>query len=129
MEGEYRVFNQFAETHSIKNLADIVQQAAMSLGLEVDILPVENPRSAIEQQEHHFAPDVQNLRKLGYQPTQDVYGEVRGMLEDLLPHHSRIAQHDRALLPDVQWNGPRRQVGYLEVNEDAWSSRGAIPII
>ena len=128
-EGEYRVFNQFAETHSIKNLADTVQQAAMSLGLEVDIIPVENPRAAIERQEHHFAPDVQSLRELGYQPTQDVYGEVQGMLQDLLPHRARIAQHDRALLPDVQWDGARRQVGYLEADEDAWPSRDTAPVI
>ena len=35
------------------------------------------------------------------------------MLEDLLPHRDRIAKYQSALLPDVHWDGTRRQVSYL----------------
>ena len=111
--GEYRVFNQFEETYSIRDLADVVQKAALTLGLKSDVASVENPRAAIERQEHHFAPDHDQLRKLGYQPTHDVSGEVCMMLEDLLPHRERIAAHQAVLLPDVHWDGNRRQVDYL----------------
>ena len=111
--GEYRVFNQFAETYSIRELAGTVQDAALAVGLEVDVVPVENPRAAIERHGHHFAPDHDRLRELGYQPSHDVASEVRGMLEDLLPHRDRIARYQAALLPDVHWDGTRRQVSYL----------------
>jgi UDP-sulfoquinovose synthase len=111
--GEYRVFNQFEETYSIRSLADIVKDAALALDLKVDIAPVENPRAAIERQDHYFAPDHQRLADLGYQPTHDVATEVRRTLEDLLPHQERIGRHQQALLPDVHWNGARRQVDYI----------------
>ena len=123
--GEYRVFNQFEETYGIRALADTVQKAALMLGLKSDVVPVENPRAAIERQEHHFAPDHRRLLELGYQPTHDVASEVRAMLEDLLPHRKRIAEHQHALLPDVHWNGSRRRVGYLaEESEDTWVRTG-----
>ena len=111
--GEYRVFNQFKETHSIRSLAGLVRDAAQSLGFKAEIGPVENPRATIERQAHYYTPDHQRLRDLGYRPTNDVTTEVRHMLEDLLPHRERIARYQRALLPDVHWDGTRRRVGYL----------------
>ena len=123
--GEYRVFNQFEETYGIRELADIVQKAALTLGLKPDVVPVENPRAAIERQKHHFAPDHERLLELGYQPTHDVASEVQAMLEDLLPHRDRIADHQHALLPDVHWDGSRRQVGYLaRESGDSWVRTG-----
>jgi UDP-sulfoquinovose synthase len=111
--GEYRVFNQFAETYNIRDLADIVQKAAWTLDLKADVVPVENPRAAVERQEHHFVPMHDRLRELGYRPTHDVASEVRSMLEDLLPHRARILRHQDALLPDVHWDGIRRRVDYV----------------
>ena len=35
--GEYRVFNQFEEAYSIRDLADVVQQAALAVGLKADV--------------------------------------------------------------------------------------------
>ena len=123
--GEYRVFNQFEETYGIRELADIVQKAALTLGLKADVASVENPRAAIERHKHHFAPDHARLLELGYQPTHDLAGEVRDMLEDLLPHRARIADHQRVLLPDVHWDGSRRQVGYLSgESRDGWMHMG-----
>jgi UDP-sulfoquinovose synthase len=111
--GEYRVFNQFEETYSIRSLADLVREAALTLDLKVDVAPVENPRAAVERHDHHYAPDHERLRKLGYRPTRDIASEMRTMLADLLPHQERIAAHRRALLPDVHWDGVRRPVGFI----------------
>jgi UDP-sulfoquinovose synthase len=119
--GEYRVFNQFEETYSIRDLAEIVQKTALNIGLDVDVAPVENPRAAIEKQDHYFAPDHKRLIELGYQPTHDVANEVQVMLEDLLPQRERIAAHRRALLPDVHWNGSRQPVGFIMANWDGES--------
>jgi UDP-sulfoquinovose synthase len=119
--GEYRVFNQFEETYSVRSLAAMVKDTALALGLKAEIAAVENPRAAIERQDHYYTPDHQRLRDLGYQPTHDVATEVRYMLEDLLPHRERIARYQEALLPDVHWDGTRRRVDYLgEADEDDW---------
>ncbi|MCL6640562.1 MAG: NAD-dependent epimerase/dehydratase family protein, partial [Candidatus Rokubacteria bacterium] len=107
-EGEYRVFNQFAETYTVFELAERVQRVAGELGLRVEVRPTENPR--IEQEEHYYNPDHEQLQRLGYQPTRDVEGEIRTILEDLLPHRSRILARSQALVPDIRWDGRRRKV-------------------
>jgi UDP-sulfoquinovose synthase len=129
--GEYRVLNQFEETYSVRDLADIVQKQALTIGLKADVAPVENPRAAIERQDHHFAPDHDRLRELGYHPTNDVAGEVRAMLEDLLPHRDRILRHQQVLLPDVHWDGSRRRVKYIVgTSEQDWlRATGAGPAL
>ena len=124
--GEYRVFNQFAETYSIRGLARTVQTAALALGLKADVAPVENPRAAIEREDHRYQPDHQRLRDLGYRPTTDVAAEVQIMLEDLLPHRERVAGHRDALLPDVRWDGARRRVDYLGTFEEEEGEEDAI---
>jgi UDP-sulfoquinovose synthase len=111
--GEYRVFSQFAETYCVRSLAEVVRRAALDLGLKVDVAPAENPRAAVERGQYHSAPDHDRLLELGYQPTRDVAAEVRAMLEDLLPHRERIAEHEQALLPSMHRDGSRYQMGFL----------------
>ena len=72
---------------------------------------METPR--IEPEAHSYAPDHQHLLDLGYVPTTDIAGEIRTMLEDLLPHAERIRRHSDVLLPDVRWDGRREPVRYL----------------
>jgi UDP-sulfoquinovose synthase len=128
-QGEYRVFNQFAETYSVRGLAEIVQEAARAAGLKTDIVPVENPRAVAEREDHHYAPDHQHLQDLGYRPCTDVAAEVRVMLEDLLPHRERIAAHQQALLPDVRWEkASRTRVSYLSSPDAArWREPDGAP--
>jgi UDP-sulfoquinovose synthase len=113
--GEYRVFNQFQEVYGIGELAAMVQRVSAELGIDVDVRSVENPR--LEAREHHYAPDHRHLADLGYEPTTDVEAEMRLVLEDLLPHRDRIAEHADVLLPGVRWNGRRERVDYLPAAE------------
>jgi UDP-sulfoquinovose synthase len=105
--GEYRVFNQFEECYTIEELAEKVREAAKSVGLDVEILNYDNPRT--ERDQHYYNPDRENLLKLGYQPTHDVVAEVKIMLNDLLPHKERIMEKRDILVPDIRWNGDRRR--------------------
>ncbi len=62
-----RVFNQFTETFSIRQLAEEVQKAAVSSGIQVDIGEVDNPRT--EAAEHYYNPTHTKLLDLGLEPT------------------------------------------------------------
>lgn len=105
--GEYRVFNQFEECYTVEELAQKVQQAASDIGLSIDIQSYENPRT--EQDRHYYNPDRQHLIDLGYQPTRDIFAEIRVMLTDLIPHRDRIQAKAHLLIPDIRWDGTRRR--------------------
>jgi UDP-sulfoquinovose synthase len=64
--GELRVFNQFTESFSIMELAELVQKAGAKYGLDVDIAPVENPR--VELENHYYNPAHTKLLDLGLRP-------------------------------------------------------------
>ncbi len=64
--GEYRVFNQFVETFSVNDLARLVQEAGESLGLQVEIRHIPNPR--LEAEEHYYNPAHTGLTALGLKP-------------------------------------------------------------
>ena len=110
-EGEYRVVNQFEETYDITELAQKVQKVSGDLGMDVEVVNVENPR--VELEEHYYKPDHQNLLDLGYQPTHDVEAEMKVMLEDLSRYKDRIEAHKDALLPQMRWDGRHEKVKYL----------------
>src|SRR5215217_5068407 len=50
--GEFRVFNQFTESFSVLELAELVQKAGAECGLDVELGPVRNPR--VEMEEHYY---------------------------------------------------------------------------
>jgi UDP-sulfoquinovose synthase len=105
--GEYRVFNQFEACYSVTELAQLVQSVASEMGLPVSIAQYDNPRT--EMEDHYYNPDRQHLLDLGYQPTQDIAGEIAVMLADLLPHRERIRQYEAVLVPTIRWDGTRRR--------------------
>ena len=109
--GQYRVFNQFAEVHSVSELASMVQRVGRRVGLDPEVQHVENPRQ--EAEEHYYNPDHQGLYKLGYQPTQDVEGEIQAMLTHLMTFHDRIEAKKEVLVPDIRWDGTRRRSRFL----------------
>ena len=65
-KGELRIFNQFTETFSVNQLAEQVQRVGKTLGLDVQIQPLENPRK--EAEEHYYNPVHSGLKELGLQP-------------------------------------------------------------
>lgn len=112
--GEYRVFNQFEECYTIAELAEKVQEAGASLGLDVAIRHYDNPRT--ERDSHYYNPDRENLIKLGYNPSHDVVAEIRLMLQDMLPHRDRVMAKKDILVPDIRWDGSRRRSIEMELD-------------
>ena len=123
--GDYRVFNQFEETYTVSELASKVASVASDMGLDPRIRRIENPRKELE--EHYYNPDHDHLLALGYQPTRDMDSELRAMLEDLLPHHDRIAARRDVLLPDIRWDGSRRKSAFLDGANSLDGANGSEP--
>lgn len=105
--GEYRVFNQFADTYTINEVAGKVATVARRMGFRPQICAVENPRK--EAEEHYYNPDHGNLMALGYTPTHNLDTEIAIALGDLTVHAERIRFAQDAVAPDIRWDGTRRR--------------------
>ncbi|HUY15619.1 MAG TPA: NAD-dependent epimerase/dehydratase family protein [Terriglobia bacterium] len=98
--GEFRVFNQFTESFSVLQLAELVQEQGGKLGMEISIDHLENPR--IESEQHYYNAKHQKLIDLGLQPhlLSDVL--LTSMLKRVQDHTARIKKD--TILPHVRWN-------------------------
>jgi len=105
--GEYRVFNQFEETYTLTELAEMTRDVAAELGFDVQINNYENPRQ--EMAEHYYNPARNNLINLGYKPTHNVKAEMKIMIQDLMEHKERILAKKEILVPDIRWDGTHRR--------------------
>ena len=65
-KGELRIFNQIMETFSANQLAQITKRVGDSLGCDVQIDHLENPRK--EAEEHYYNPTYQGLIDIGVEP-------------------------------------------------------------
>jgi UDP-sulfoquinovose synthase len=98
--GEYRVFNQFTESFSVAELADLVQRSAAEVGIEIEIDHIDNPR--VEAEEHYYNPVHTKLLDLGLEPSYLGDELVRSMLKMIELHRSRVL--DSAIDPKTRWN-------------------------
>lgn len=105
--GEYRVFNQFEETHNLVSLAIAVQEVSKDMGLTVDIQNYDNPRK--EMDKHYYNPDRRHLIELGYKPSSNLRKELELMLSDLMQYRDRILEKRHILVPDIRWDGNHRR--------------------
>jgi len=67
--GTHRVFNQFFELWTVKDLAYKVKETCEKhFNIKVEVKPIENPR--IEAEEHYYNPSNEGLLKLGIESKQ-----------------------------------------------------------
>jgi UDP-sulfoquinovose synthase len=99
--GEYRVFNQFTETFSVRDLAKLVQQQGKKLGLEVELQRLKNPR--VEAEDHYYNPRHDKLKALGLTPHLLSNVLIESMLVCIQENAGRIRQE--SILPHVVWDG------------------------
>jgi UDP-sulfoquinovose synthase len=105
--GEYRVFNQFTESFSVGELADLVQRSAAEIGIESEINHLDNPR--VEAEEHYYNPVHTKLLDLGLKPTYLGEELVESMLHALERHKHRVI--DAAIDPKTQWKPTQEPAG------------------
>ena len=65
-DGKLRILNQFTETFSVSQLAEMVRETGARAGYNVEVSHVENPRE--EQEEHYYNPKHSGLVELGLKP-------------------------------------------------------------
>src|SRR5215208_426787 len=101
--GEFRVFNQFTESFSIIELAELVQKAGAECGLDVELGPVRNPR--VEMEEHYYNAAHTKLLDLGLRPhllSAELVESMFSVIERF--KHRVILNH---ILPQDRWRPQR----------------------
>jgi UDP-sulfoquinovose synthase len=100
--GEFRVFNQFTEQFSVLDLALMVQSAGKSLGIDVQIEHLEDPR--VEMEEHYYNAKHSKLIDLGLKPHFLSESLLDSLMNIALQYRDRV---DTSLfLPRVEWKNP-----------------------
>ena len=97
--GELRVFNQFTESFSIMELAELVQKAGATYGLDVEIQPVDNPR--VEREDHYYNPAHTKLLDLGLRPHLLSAELVESMFSVIERFQDRVIRDH--ILPRDRW--------------------------
>jgi len=103
--GECRVFNQFTEQFSVLQLAEMVQSAALKIGLPVDIDHMTAPR--VEAEQHYYNAKHSKLVDLGLEP----HFLSNSLLDSLM--NIAVKYQDRVdisqFIPQVQWKNTRNR--------------------
>ncbi len=97
--GEFRVFNQFTEEFSVKELAEKVKHVAEKNGLKTEIAHLSNPR--VEAEDHYFNAINTKLVDLGLEPNLLTDEVLEGILDAVLQHKDRVIKEK--ILPNVMW--------------------------
>jgi UDP-sulfoquinovose synthase len=100
--GEFRVFNQFTETFSVLQLAEMV---ADCLPGPVRIEHVDNPR--IEKDQHYYRAAHGGLIALGLEPHLLSAETINSLIGVVTQHRNRIDA--RVMLPVARWARSRPQ--------------------
>ena len=119
--GEMRVYNQFTEQFSVKELAELVQKAGAEVGREVEIKSFPNPR--VELEEHYYNAKHSKLIELGLEA--HLLGEelVRSMLGKIDQHKDRVNQ--RAIMPKTSWSTGELHGHFAERVQSTRNPQGA----
>lgn len=97
--GELRIFNQLTETFSVNELAEKVKRVGDSLGYNVEVNHIENPR--IEKEDHYYNPTYTGLLELGLEPTYLTDKVLKGMFSVVEKYKDRVNRD--AIFRGVSW--------------------------
>jgi UDP-sulfoquinovose synthase len=112
-QGEFRVFNQFTESFSVRDMAAMVKQASVK---PVEIAKgLENPR--VEHEEHYFHAANTKLLDLGLEPHLLTKSVIAGVLTLIERHQDRVDVD--AIAPTVQWRSSASTLKTASTSSDA----------
>lgn len=97
--GEFRVFNQFTEQFSVLELAERVAAVAKNMGLNPEIVHLENPR--VEKEQHYYNAKHTKLMDLGLKPHLLSDDLIRELIETADRYKDRV--DFRVIAPNATW--------------------------
>ena len=101
--GEYRVYNQFTEQFSVRELATRVAAVARTLGCKSRVTSIADPR--VEADDHYYRARNRGLHELGLEPHLLSDETLCNLLTTVRAHAERV---DRTTLqPRVDWRAAR----------------------
>ncbi|MGH9073874.1 MAG: NAD-dependent dehydratase, partial [Acidimicrobiales bacterium] len=103
-EGEYRVFNQFTESFSVAQMADMV---ATTLPGEHRIEHMADPR--VEAEDHYYRAAHTKLLDLGLVPHLLDEDLITSLAQVVERHRDRVQMKD--IVPTVEWRRTHSRVG------------------
>ncbi|MGI8911345.1 MAG: NAD-dependent epimerase/dehydratase family protein [Rubrobacteraceae bacterium] len=101
--GEMRVFNQFTEEFSVKELARMVVESSSKLGVEARMEEIENPR--VEKYDHYYNATHTGLLDLGLDPHYLGDSLLDSLLNIALEYRGRVDAE--VVMPSVSWKSGR----------------------
>ena len=111
--GEFRVFNQFTESFSVRDMASLVKEVSPRPVLIAE--GMDNPR--VEREEHYFNAANTKLLDLGLEPHLLTADVILGMLELIERHKDRVEVE--AIAPTVQWRSRASVLKTANAESDA----------
>lgn len=99
-DAELRILNQYTETFSVNELANLVQQAGDQCKLNVKIKKIDNPR--IELEEHYYNPSNKGFLDLGLKPNNLTNNEIVKMIKKVSMYKDKIELHK--IFRGIKWN-------------------------
>jgi UDP-sulfoquinovose synthase len=96
---ELRIFNQFTEQFTVNQLAERVTRAGKSLGLDVSVQSIANPRK--EMEEHYYNARHSGLIELGLKPHPMTDEVLVAMLKRVIANKAAI--DPKKIMPRVRW--------------------------
>ncbi len=104
--GEMRVFNQFTEEFSVRELAEMVVESASKLGVSARVENIENPR--VEKYDHYYNATHTGLLDLGLEPHYLGDSLLDSLMNIAIEYRDRIDPD--VVMPSVNWRtGKARQ--------------------
>jgi UDP-sulfoquinovose synthase len=97
--GELRVFNQFTEQWSVRDLAERVCRVATARGLHTEVVRVENPR--IEAEAHYYQAAHSTLLDMGLEPHLLSDETIEGLLGMAVGGRDRV--NLETTVPTIDW--------------------------
>jgi UDP-sulfoquinovose synthase len=111
--GEFRVFNQFTESFSVRDMARLVKEVSPRPVVIAE--GMDNPR--VEREEHYFNAANTKLLDLGLEPHLLTADVILGILDLIERHKDRVEVE--AIAPTVQWRSRASVLKTANAESDA----------
>ena len=97
-ECQYNVINSYIDCASVREIAEMIQQAGKNLAMDIAIMTVPNPRIEIEE---CYTPENTGLTSIGFQPKDTIDSNLETILIDLARVKERIKAKKDKFLPRI----------------------------